>query len=114
MIREILEATIVEAETIEVDFVEEDLITVNFNTLDIIQDRGWVVQTVKDCFVFNEVPTKVTAKRFRADNEYIQISLTVFLNGVKEKHITVHSNTDFSFPIDTVNNDDIEISYIRA
>ena len=113
MIKEYLEATIVEVEIIEVEFVEEDLITVNFNTIDVIQDRAWVVQTVKDCFVFNEAPTKVTAKRFRANNEYIQKTLQVVLNGIKEKHITIHSNTDFSFPIDTVITDDIEISYIK-
>jgi len=114
MIKEYLEATIVEAEIIEVEFVEEDLITVNFNTIDVIQDRGWVVQTVKDCFVFNETPTQVTAKRFRANNEYVQTSLQVILNGLKEKHITIHSNTDFSFPIDTVINDEIEVSYIKV
>jgi len=113
MIQEYLEATITESEIIEVEFIEEGIITVNFNTVEIAKNRAWVVQTVKDNFIFNEVPTKLTSKKFRADNEYVETSLQVFLNGIKEKNITIHSTTDFSLPIDTVVSDYIEINYIK-
>lgn len=58
-----LEATIVEAETIEVEFIEDELVTVNFTTMDVIKNRAWVIDTVKGCFVMNEIPTKLTVRR---------------------------------------------------
>lgn len=113
-VSEYIEATLVETEVVEVNFVEEDVISVNFTTIDTIQDRGYIVETVKGCFVFSENPTAIDTKRFRALNAYVDGSLQVLLNGIKEKYITVHSSTEFSFLIDTVPTDDIEISYIKA
>lgn len=113
MITEYLEATITETERIEVEFVEEELISININTIDIIDNRDWILEGVKDYFVFNEVPTQITSTRFRAGNAYSIATLQVFLNGIKEKNITIHSTTEFSLPILKLSTDDIEISYIK-
>lgn len=112
-VQDYLEATIVEAETITVDLVDETLITVNFTTIDVIQNRGWVIETVKDCFIYNELPTKLTAKRFKTVHAFVETSLQVLFNGLKERNITIHSGTEFSLPINSISNDVIEISYIK-
>lgn len=113
-VQQYISATIVEVESITVEIVEKEPILVTLQTVDMIQDRSWVVQTIKDCFVYNEVPTKVNSKKFRADNSFISKTLQVFLNGIKEKYITVDSSTDFSFAVDTITGDEIEISYIKS
>ena len=98
---------------LDVEFIEEEIINVNFTTVDVIQDRGYIVQTVKDCFVFNEVPTKLTVRRFRVSEVFLTGSLQVLFNGLKERNIIVHSTTEFSLPIDSIDNDNIEVSYIK-
>lgn len=98
---------------LDVEFIEEEIINVNFTTVDVIQDRGYIVQTVKDCFIFNEVPTQLTVRRFRVSEVFIIESLQVLYNGLKEKNITVHSTTEFSLPIDSIANDTVEVSYIK-
>jgi len=108
-----LEATIVEAEVIEVEFIEDELVTVNFTTIDVIQDRGWVVNTIKACFVYSETPTQLTVRRFRVANSFVEGSLQVEFNGLKEQYITIHSSTEFSLPIDSIVDDTIEVSYIK-
>jgi len=39
--------------------------------------------------------------------------LQVLFNGLKERNIIVHSTTEFSLPIDSIDNDNIEVSYIK-
>ena len=64
-------------------------------------------------FIFNEVPTKINSKRFQVANIFRTGTLRVFLNGIKEKQITIINSTTFEFKIDTVTEDDIEVSYIK-
>ncbi len=108
-----LDVNITESEKLNVSVVETENIQLTLTTVDMIKDKTWVIQTIKDCFVYNEVPTRITSKKFRADNSFVANSLQVFLNGIKEKYITVNSSTDFSFSFDTVTLDILEISYIK-
>ena len=64
-------------------------------------------------FIFNETPTKIDSKRFQVANIFRTGTLRVFLNGIKEKQITIINSTTFEFKIDTVTEDDIEVSYIK-
>jgi len=111
--RQYLEATLTEKERIEVEFVEEELISVNINTIDIIDNRDWILAGFINYFVFNEVPTRLTSKRFQAQYNYRSATLQVFINGIKEKNITIHSSKEFSFPINTLTEDEIEICYVK-
>lgn len=68
---------------------------------------------IEENSVFNESPTKLTSKQFQTANSFISSSLRVFLNGIKEKYITVDSGNTFSFDEDIIDGDTIEVNYIR-
>lgn len=66
----------------------------------------------------NETPTNVNplpSKRFRTANAFVTGKLKVYLNGQKihTSEITIHSSTEFSFPINIITSDKIECSYIK-
>jgi len=68
--------------------------------------------------ILNETPIVVNSlpsKRFRTINAFVTSKLMVFLNGQKihTSEITIHSTTEFSFPIDIVISDMVECSYIK-
>jgi hypothetical protein len=65
-------------------------------------------------FIFNEVPTKLNVTQFQTANAYVSGTLTVYLNGIKEKYIIEESTTVFSLPIDSIDDDYIEVDYIKS
>lgn len=112
--RDYLDVDLYEKEVIEVDIIERDLISVDINVVDIITDRGWVWETIRDYYIHNETPTKVNAREFTTEYEFIAGSLVVYYNGIKEKAITEIGTTKLQFPYDTLADDTVEVSYIRA
>ena len=141
-LNEYLEVEIVEKETISVAIVEKDLITVDINVVDYIPhtpdvgDLGNVELTsvsdddilykdgsswkniqiatlISEYLIYSETPTKITSKQYRVSNHYIAGTLVAYLNGIKEKNITEDSSRRFSFPIDTIIGDEIEVCYIK-
>ena len=68
---------------------------------------------IEENSVYNESPTKITSKQFQTANDFISGSLRVFLNGIKEKYVTVDSNNTFSFDEDVIDGDIIEVNYIK-
>ena len=88
-----------------------------------IEDAQPINITVSSCsfvdygnlkdYIIIEEPTKVTSKKFQTANPFEATRLKVFLNGIKEKYITVLSDTEFEFDIDTVVDDIIEVEYIK-
>ncbi|KKN22913.1 hypothetical protein LCGC14_0910230 [marine sediment metagenome] len=67
--------------------------------------------------VQNETPTLVSVpRRYKSANAYTLESLQVFLNGQKilNSQIIIHSSTEFSYPIDIIVGDGLEISYTKA
>ena len=85
----------------------------------IYEDDYWINKSLEELeseipnFIFNEVPTKINSKRFQLANTFRTGTLRVFLNGIKEKQIVIINSTTFEFKIDTVTEDDIEVSYIK-
>ena len=74
------------------------------------------LKKVSPVSVFSETPLSIQplpSKRFRTNFEYLDGSLRVFFNGLSEKYITIHSNREFSFGIDILNTDDIEVGYLK-
>jgi len=63
--------------------------------------------------VTNETPSQITAKKFQTANNYKSGTLHVFLNGIKELEIVEDSSNEFSFKIDTIMGDTIEVTYIK-
>lgn len=134
------DVNIQEKEIISVDFSETDIINVELNVIDIYplrrelgdledvvvtnpqndevltyEDGNWVNKPPEEIEVtpsiYNEAPSQLTVKRYRTAFAFITGTLRVFLNGIKEKYIVIHSDREFSFPIDTVAEDTIEVSY---
>ncbi len=73
---------------------------------------------LSDILNFNETPINVNAlpsKRFRVAKAFLTGQLQVFLNGQKvhTSEITIHSDMEFSYPIDIVANDKIEVNYLK-
>lgn len=135
--KEIVNVDIVEKELVEVNFSSIDLIPrkTNINELedidisnptdnDLLQydvsSETWVntnVTTILDeQTVYGEIPTKVSSVRFTTDNNFIEGTLKVYLNGVKEKseNLTrINANTfELSEAIET--DDLIEVDYLKA
>ena len=110
------EVDFIELELVDIEFVEKELITINLNTIDVLPALTSEVDI--ELFVFNETPTNVNAlpsKRFRIANTFVTGKLKVYLNGMKihSSEITIHSSTEFSFPIDIIASDKVECSYIK-
>jgi len=63
--------------------------------------------------IYNESPTKLTAKKFRTAYSYKTGTLRVFFNGIKEKLITEDASNEFSLPIDSEETDTIEVEYVK-
>ena len=68
--------------------------------------------------VHNEVPTNISplpSKKFRTAYAYRTETLQVFLNGMKidSSEIIQHSDTEFSFPINIISTDKIQVAYIK-
>ncbi len=108
-----LEVDLYEKEVIEVDIIEKELINIEINVIDIIEDRGWVADTIKSTLITNETPTKINATDFTPLFEFIAGSLVVLYNGLKEKYITEIGTTKFRFPYNTKVDDTVEIQYLR-
>ncbi len=90
----------------------------------IYEDGYWinkvvdVVEEELEKIILNETPTNVNAlpsKRFSVANAFITGKLVVYLNGQKihSSEITIHSSTEFSYPIDIIASDMVEVSYIK-
>ena len=68
--------------------------------------------------VHNETPTNVSplpSERFRTTFAFRTETLQVFLNGMKihSSEITQHSDTEFSFSINIITSDKVEVAYIK-
>jgi len=112
----------------EVKFVEKELVEVKLKCIDLsrpgsitqitefdidnpvegqifVYENGkWVNSTVSDVIQHyheQEEPTKINAKRFQTSKAFITDDLQIFLNGIKEKEITI------------IDSDTIEVVYIR-
>ena len=84
------------------------------------EDDEWqnkpLVEIVAAESIFGETPSNTTAlpsKRFVLSNACKDDTLRVYFNGIREKNITVHSNTEFSFGIDIITGDEITVDYIK-
>ena len=106
-----LHVELVEKDLINIEFVEKDLVDIKLNVVDVIHSI-LDCEMVEDHFIYNEAPTRLSAKIFQTEKDYISGTLRVFLNGIKEVYITEESDNTFSFKIDTVTGDEIEVNYI--
>lgn len=88
----------------------------------IYEDGYWVNKTISEKelgkIIPNETPININAlpsKRFSITNPFVTSKLEVYLNGVKihSSEITIHSSTEFSYPIDIIATDKVECSYIK-
>ena len=86
----------------------------------ILDELKWknkaLADIIADKIVFGEVPSNtqpLPSKRFVTSNSYKSSSLRTYLNGIREENITIHSNTEFSLPIDSIDGDDIRADYIK-
>ena len=107
---ETITAQINEKEIITVNFTEKEIVKVNFKVLDVIQYYRKYVESgvVKESAIMvSEFPTK----DFKTSLEFVPGTLSVFLNGLREKWITITGIKSFSLPIDAINGDSIEIEY---
>ena len=131
-----LTVDIIEKELITVDLHTADIATKNLGGLknvtitnpadnDVLAYEAstqiWINKELSDIiidseFVFGEVASNVAAlpsKRFSINNACKQSSLQVYFNGIREKNITIHTNTEFSFGIDIIDSDEILVDYVK-
>jgi len=104
---------LVEKDLVNVEIVEKELVNVKLNVIDIIHSI-FDDQIIEDHFIYNEEPIQLTVTKFLTKKNYISGTLRVFLNGIKEAYIIEDSNNTFSFEIDIIGTDFIEVSYITT
>jgi len=71
------------------------------------------ISPVYNKFIYNEVPTKLTVTQFQTSNNFVSGTLRVYLNGLREKFVTIDAINIFSLPIDSVTDDSIEVDYVK-
>ena len=59
------------------------------------------------------MPTKLTVTQFQTSNNFVSGTLRVYLNGLREKFVTIDAISIFSLPIDSVTDDSIEVDYVK-
>ena len=104
---------IINTEQYEVELIDRELIDVGLTTIDVVTSAKCFIESLEDYLIINEVPTQLNTTTFQTANEYIEDSLVVYFNGIKEKLINKLSSTTFSFNIDIIVGDTIEIAYIK-
>ena len=104
---------LVEKNLVDVELVEKELVTIDLHSIDILNNIRQFTESLSDYLVINELPTKLSERIFQTENDYIADSLIVYFNGIKERYINKLSDNTFSFNIDILDTDDIEISYIK-
>ena len=92
--------------------IDKDLLT--FDALTETWKNKPFSETELSKIILNETPTKLTSKRFQTANNFRTGTLVAYLNGIKEKQITIIDSTKFEFKIDTIIDDTIEVSYIKV
>lgn len=97
---------------LEVEIAEKEIINCEFKVIDVIQYRektivGGIVQ---------EIPTKLSAVRFRTSQAWVSGSLKVFINGLKVQisDITVINTTTFEISDTTISSDVVEVEYLTS
>ena len=100
-------------EKYEVELIERELIDVDLTTIDIIHNTGLFSKNLEEYLILNETPTQLTSKTFQTANNYIADSIVVFFNGIKEFYVNKLSDNTFSFNIDIIVGDKIEVNYIK-
>lgn len=134
MAEETFTVEFIERELVDIELAVIDIIPRKINVTDLLdvtttspqngdiliyEDGYWINKPLEELeseipnFIFNEIPTKINSKRFQVANALRTGTLRVFLNGIKEKQIIIINSTTFEFKIDTVTEDDIEVSYIK-
>lgn len=109
-----IEVDLIDKELINVNLVDKELVEIILNAIDILPGYKADFEAIMFAFVFNEIPTKINSKMFRTNHDVMTGTLRVFLNGIKEKYITIVNSNTFKFLIDTVLEDDIEVNYIKS
>jgi len=98
--------------TITAIIKEKEIVTVNFKVLDVIQYYRKYIETntIKEqAIMVSDFPTK----DFETSLVFVPGTLSVFLNGLRERYLTVTGDKTFSLPIDAINGDTIDIEYIE-
>ena len=96
--------TVVDGQLIQYNSTTGKWVNVNLNTI------------VDLKLVQNEVPTKLTATRFRSIYSFTLESLAIYFNGQRlmASDRTIHSSREFSISISTITADKVMIEYIKA
>jgi len=98
--------------TITATIQEKEIVTVNFKVLDVIQYYRKYIQTgtvKEDAIIVSSFPTK----RFTTSLPFVDDTLSVYLNGINEKFITIIDNQTFDLPINAIEGDTVRIEYIE-
>lgn len=107
---------LIENELINVELVENEILGVNLTQIDVINNTKQFEDSLKEYLIIGESPTPIIplpSKRFKLANACISDKLQVIFNGLTEKYLTIHSDTEFSFGIDILDSDNILVNYIK-
>lgn len=102
-------------ENLYVELIEKELIKIELSTIDIVHSSAKISL---DNLIFNETPINVNplpSARFKVINAFVDGKIQIFLNGMKihNSEIIFHSNIEFSYPLDIISTDKVEVAYIK-
>ena len=104
---------LIENELLGVELVENEILSVDLTQIDVINNTRQFIESLEAHIVTNETPTKLTSRIFQTANDYIAGSLVVYFNGIKEKYVNKLSDNTFSFNLDLIISDTIEVKYFK-
>lgn len=110
---ELLYVELVEKELVNTEIAEKELIRIALSTIDVIHSTASVENTI-----LNETPVNINSlpsARFSVANAFVSGKIQIFLNGMKihNSEIIFHSSTEFSYPLDIISTDMVEVAYIK-
>ena len=87
------------------------------NNTDLVRPSDWNAQHIAypplHQHYFNETPIKLTTRKFTTLNVYTLGTLSVYLNGLREKNIVEISEREFEFTSDLSVDDEVIIDYVK-
>ncbi len=115
VLTEEIKVELIEKELIKVEAVDKELIKIELSTIDVLYSHP---SLSIDNLILNETPVNVTSlpsKRFKTAYPFVSGKIQIFLNGMKihNSEIIFHSDTEFSYPLDIIDTDKVEVVYIK-
>jgi len=112
MEQDIIKVIFKEEEIIRTFFTEKEIIKATFKQVDRIGSLERFIDAIEKNTVYGEKPIRKNDKTFETEYNFIEGTLRVYFNGIRE-NINIISENIFQLPVSTFVDDEIIVDYIK-